>query len=148
MVVITNFTNDVDYLFDDKEDFYTNIDYTLPDSVDFLEKEARHDNPFAVLFDQIFIGIGSLYTYEGQKLYGLLLQALLLTVTFVSFAFTNLPRYETFFSGLMLKTVMCPISCVINFSLFDFTCPRGLMDRASVWDTRVCEVKLHLKQRE
>ena len=33
-MVLTNFTNSVDYLFDDTEDFYTNVDYTLPDSFD------------------------------------------------------------------------------------------------------------------
>ena len=34
VLTVTNFTNSVDYLFDDKEDFYTNVDYTLPDSFD------------------------------------------------------------------------------------------------------------------
>ena len=34
VLTVTNFTNSADYLFDDKEDFYTNVDYTLPDSFD------------------------------------------------------------------------------------------------------------------
>ena len=55
----------------------------------------ENDNPFAILFNLIFTGIGSLYTYERQALFGLILQALLVTVTFVSFSFANLPKYES-----------------------------------------------------
>ena len=40
MVTVTNFTNSVDYLFDDKEDFYTNVDYTLPDTFDNWDQSA------------------------------------------------------------------------------------------------------------
>ena len=40
MVTTTNFTNSVDYLFDDTEDFYTNVDYTLPDSFDNWDESA------------------------------------------------------------------------------------------------------------
>ena len=36
-MVVTNFTS-VDYVFDDKEDFYTNVDYTLPDSFEVLDQ--------------------------------------------------------------------------------------------------------------
>ena len=55
-----------------------------------------HENPFVILFDLIFTGIGSLYTYDRQALFGLLLQALLVTITFVSFAKENLPKYGFF----------------------------------------------------
>ena len=37
--MVNNFTS-VDYLYDDKEDFYTNVDYTLPDSFDFLDQAS------------------------------------------------------------------------------------------------------------
>ena len=40
VLTVTNFTNSVDYLFDDKEDFYTNVDYTLPDSFDNWDQSA------------------------------------------------------------------------------------------------------------
>ena len=56
----------------------------------------ENDNPFAILFDLIFTGIGSLYTYERQALFGLILQALLVTLTFVTFAKANLPKYGIF----------------------------------------------------
>ena len=56
----------------------------------------ENDNPFAILFNLIFTGIGSLYTYERQALFGLILQALLVTFTFVVFAKANLPKYGIF----------------------------------------------------
>ena len=47
-MVVTNFTS-VDYVFDDKEDFYTNVDYTLPDSFEVLDQgtiQLLHNQDF------------------------------------------------------------------------------------------------------
>ena len=89
-MAVTNFTS-ADYFFDDREDYYTNVDYTLPDSFDFLDQAYKNHDDSGAFLTIVVQGIKSVFFYDGDNFYGLMAQALIMTISFVAMAFTYFP---------------------------------------------------------